>query len=333
MYEMLGICLSLAGVLVLTSLASALAVVLWRLSSRAAETWKASTRAQFLFLLRIGPSLAALLCVGGIFIPAYLANEPRHTGEIVTAKLGLVAAVSLYGIGCTLWRACATYIATRRLVRDWMRHAEPVRIEEVAIPVFRLRHQFPLIAIVGVWRPKLFIADQIFCSLNGEEISAAIAHEEAHLGAWDNVKRGLLRACRNYLTAVPLGRCLDRAWFGAAELAADEHAARSGPSVALDLASALVKVARLVPRGSSPVMLAGAALIAQDSGNIRSRVLRLTHLAAHPNCLTRTGNHGPNLAIGAGLSGLLLAAVLMVSSPSFLAAIHAVMECVVSALQ
>lgn len=333
MYELLAICLSLAGLLVIHTLALLLVIIFWRVSSRCAESWMPSIRAKFLFLLRITPGAVAVLCVGALFLPAYLSHEPRQTTEIVTAKLGVLAALSLYAIGFALWRLLAACLLTRRLIKNWLKYAEPAVINDVAIPAYRFQHPFPVIAIVGALRPRLFIANQIFQTLNGEEIIAAVAHERGHLVAGDNIKRGLLRYCRDLQTIMPLGRALDRAWIGATELAADEHAARDGASVALNLASALVKVARLAPPGGRPAALAGASLITQDLNSISARVLRLTQLATRSDGLSAAGFRLPNLAIGAGLSSLLIASIVMVYSTNFLAVIHSAMECVVSVFQ
>jgi Zn-dependent protease with chaperone function len=333
MYELLGICLSLAGLLVINSLASLLVAIFWRVISPLATSWSTSTRAQILFLLRIAPGLGAIMFVGVVFIPSYLANEPRHTTETVTAKLGLLAALSLYGIALASWRGFTTCLATRRLVRDWLKHAEPIQLENVSIPTFRVQHQFPVIAILGAIRPRLFIADQVFHSLAEEEISAAVAHENGHLVVGDNLKRGLLRACRNLLPIVSWGRSLEHAWVRTAESAADEYAASGGASVALDLASALVKVARLVPRGSMPATFAGASLITEDLGGIRARVLRLAQLATESKCPQRVDTHVLNLAVGACLSGLFMAVILTVYSSDRLAAIHTALESIVAALQ
>ena len=333
MYELLGICLSLFGLLAINSFGTLLVELVWRASARPVRSWSASNRARLLFLLRIAPGLGAMICVGALFIPAYLANEPHHTTEIVTVKLGLLAAASLYGIGVAVWRGFATCLVTRRLVGDWLKHAEPVPIENIKIPAFRFQHRFPVIAIVGAFRPRLFIADQIFHSLSGEEISAAVAHENVHLVACDNFKRGLLDACRNVLTIIPLARSLEGAWVKAAESASDEFAARGGASVALDLASALVKVARLAPRGRKPAIPAGASLIVENPGSIASRVFRLTQIAAESDYPRKTGTRILNLIMSVCLSGFLLAVILTVSSPAILARIHSVLECVVSALQ
>ncbi len=333
MYEMLGVCLSLAGFLVINILVSLLVAIFWRVISPIAASWPTSTRAQILFLLRIAPGLWAILLVGVLLIPSYLAHEPRHTTETVSARLGLLAAVSLYGIVLAACRGLLTCFATRRLIRDWLKYAEPIQLENVSIPTFRVQHQFPVIAILGATHPRLFVADQVFHSLDKEEISAAVAHENGHLLAGDNLKRGLLNACRGLLPISPLGRSLERAWAETAEAAADEYAAKGGGSVALDLASALVKVARLVPRGSTPATIAGASLITEDPGSIRARVLRLTQLAVQSKRPQRLDAHVFNLAMGACLSGLFVAVILTVYSSDRLAAIHSALEYVVAALQ
>ncbi len=333
MYVLLAICLSLIGLLTINSIASMLTAVLWRGVSPAAKNWSITTRAQFLFFLRVTPAFAAVLCVGSLFIPAYLANEPRQTAEIVTAKIGLLAAISLYGIGLSAWRRFGAYRATRRLVKDWLKCAEPVRIENVAIPAFRFRHRFPVIAIVGIFRPKLFIAGQIFEALSPEEISAAMAHENGHLAAGDNFKRGLMRACRDVLSGIPLGRTLDREWTEAAEMAADEQAAGQGAAVALDLASALVKVARLVPRGAHQAITAGACLIAEGQVSIRSRVLRLTQLAAESDGLRTRRPVTLDLTVGVCFSCLLVAAILTLCNSDLLTSVHSTLEYFVSVLQ
>jgi len=333
MYELLGICLSLAGLLAINSFGSLLAAAFWRGASQASRWMSASMRAQFLFLLRIAPGLAAILCVAALLIPSYLAHEPRDTGEIVTLELGLLAALSLYGVGLAMWRGVAARLATRRLVEDWLKHAEPLHIRGVAIPAFRFQHPFPVLAIVGAVRPRLFIAEQILRSLSEEEIAAAVAHENGHLASGDNVKRGLLRACRDTLAFIPFGRSLDRSWTRAAEAAADEYAAGAGASMALNLASALLKVARLAPGGARPAMLAGASLITEDLGNITSRVLRLTQLASDPGCSRRAHAAGWGLALGICLSVVLMAAILTYSVANPLTAIHEGLEYFVAALQ
>ncbi len=141
-----------------------------------------------------------------------------------------------------------------------------------------------------------------------------------------------MRICHNLLPVNLLGRALDRTWIETAELAADEHAARSGAPVALDLAGALVKVARLVPRDLKPAMFAGAFLIAQEIGCVRRRVLRLTQLALGGGDL-KPERYVSIGKLGACAFGFFLAVSFVVSIAGFSTTIHSALEWVVSMLQ
>ena len=111
----------------------------------------------------------------------------------------------------------------------------------------------------------MFIASQIFDSLNEQELQAAIAHEYGHLVARDNFKRTLMRVCRDLLV-FPFGRSLDNAWAENVESAADEYAAQTGGNLtAINLASALVKIARIVPNNSKPAMPSGTFLLTEQN--------------------------------------------------------------------
>src|SRR3989440_3017462 len=237
MYALLGLCLALATLLTVNALAALVVAGLWRgLLARWTRAWSAHARAQLLFALRLAPFALALLFVAALIVPSYLRYEPEATVEAVSLKLAALAAISIIGLALALWRGLIAWRTTRRLVADWLRHAEPITLPGVALPAFRVAHKFPVIAVVGALRPRLFVAQQLFDALSPLELSAALAHERGHLAARDNLKRTLLRACRDVLMIVPAGRTLDRAWAESVEAAADEHAAQTGDdATALDL--------------------------------------------------------------------------------------------------
>jgi bla regulator protein blaR1 len=328
-FELLGICLALAALLTLNALAALLASALWSAIRGRAEAWPAEARARLLFALRVFPPIIAVACVGALLLPAYITHEPRSAVEPVGLKLGVLAAISAAGLLLALWRGVAAWIATHRLIRNWLRLAEPVSLDRIT--AYRLRHQFPVIAIVGVIRPKLFIADQLFQTLTPEEMAAAIAHESGHLAARDNLKRAAMRCCRDALAIFPSGASLDRAWAEASEVAADEYAASGGKAVALDLASTLVKVARLAPPGVKPATPAMASLIFADADVIARRVRRLTQLATHDNfSLPKPAFKAWPWACFAAISA---SAILLASDPATLLAVHSLIEIAVSKLQ
>jgi len=334
MFEMLGLSLLLAALLTFNSIASLVIAGLWRVAGRTTKNWTAAARARLLFSLRILPALLAILTVTLLLVPSYLAYEPRHTGENVSFKLALLALLSALGIAVSICRGIATHRATRNLTSNWLRQGKPIRIPGIEIKSYQIQHAFPLIGIVGFVRPRLFIASQVLELLTPEEIAAAVAHENGHLKARDNLKRGLLQACRDALLIIPSGRLLDRSWSDASEEAADENAARRGNGAALDLASALVKIARIIPLGARPAMPAGVFLLGdEETKGIKSRVRRLIALATSER---QTGSRHyllTSLSVWGPASMLLIAFVLAATNPYLLSRVHYLIEHVVFELQ
>jgi beta-lactamase regulating signal transducer with metallopeptidase domain len=332
MYNLLGICLALTLLLAINSIASLAVAALWRSVASPSLKWPAAARARLLFGLRVFPTMEALVAVALLFIPSYLSYEPTRTGEVVTAKLGLLSILSAVAILLIIWRLVTSWHATHRLVANWRRHAKTIKIEGVSIPAYRVQHPFPVIAIVGVMRPRLFIAEQIFQSLSQDEIAAAILHEMGHLAARDNLKRWLICACRDLLAIVPAGRFLDREFIEATEAAADEFAARKGCSVALDLAAAIIRIARMVPNGARPTMPAGAFLVGERSSAIEGRVRRLTQIADGGNGGKDRRARVLNLITRSCLCALSAAVALAATSPNVLAALRRGIEQIVITL-
>jgi Zn-dependent protease with chaperone function len=326
MYFLLGLSIVLAALLVFNSCASLLGALLWKCFRPLTRDWLAASRVRILFLLRTFPAVAGITTVVLLLARAYLAHEPRANHESISLNLALLAFVSALGIGLALARGIATGSATARLKADWMLHAQPIELPGVSIPTYLIEHKFPVIAIVGVLRPRLFIASQVFQALASGELAAAIEHESGHVLAQDNLKRGLMRACRDALFIIPCGRSLDGAWAEASETAADEHAARAGASAALDLASALVKIARLIPPGLRPAMPAGAFLVGTDEiGGIKSRVRRLVQLANDTRDLQRVAIIG-RIPIWIPLALTVFIVAITANEPYVLSSVHAFIE-------
>lgn len=333
MYFLLGISLMLALLLVLNLLVSTAANVLWRLIAPTANGWTARRRAQIIFALRIFPFVAALLFVVAFLLPAYFLFEPHSSEEIVGVKLALLAFVSVIGVGIAACRVFGTWWRTRRLVANWLAHAEPIHIADVKIPVYRISHPFPVIAVVGTFRPRMFVANQIFASLDGEEFRAAICHEFGHLAARDNFKRTLMRISRDLLV-FPFGRSLDRAWSENIESAADEYAAQTGgKSAALNLASALLKIARIVPPNAKPAMPAGAFLIEAHTADVTWRVRYLLQLAETKIFPAKYRRFKLKNAFWLYTGGFLALVLLFATNYDILYKVHLTLEGVVRILQ
>ncbi|MCI0662386.1 MAG: M56 family metallopeptidase [Acidobacteria bacterium] len=328
---MLGIGISLAIFSAVDALASLLVLLLWRGIGNRLQSLPASFRANLFLSLRFLPVVATSLLVFAYVIPAYLIYEPRETTEKVSFKMAFLAAFSVVFLLLAACRFVSGQIATSCLVKNWLRNSEPVRDDRLRIPIYRLRHPFPVIAVTGILRRKLFIADQLFDLLSEAELTAAFAHEYAHLKARDNIKGALLHACCDFLTILPGGHALARAWIEASEIAADEDSARAGGEASLDLASALIKIARVVPENSQAAMPAGVSLIAGDSSAIALRVQRLTQMAtADPRAERSVGEWSCSR-----LYSIIIAMVVGLAAffPDLLSIFHEWIEVIVSAFQ
>jgi len=99
---------------------------------------------------------------------------------------------------------------------------------------------------------------------NGEEFREVLAHEAAHLAARDNLKLLLLTAVPDVLRWTPLGAALTARWRAAAECEADRSATGADRERRLALASALVKVARLLGDHQPPRPALGMPVAADD---------------------------------------------------------------------
>jgi len=333
LYLLLGTCLALSALLALNAFASVLAELAWRAVAPRVAHRSAAVRARLLFALRVSPPALAAALVFALLLPAYLLYEPHDTGERVGAKLLLLAAVSAAGVLLACWRVARTWLATRRLVGDWMRHAEPFTAEGASVPAYRIRHRFPVIAVIGVLRPRLFIATQIFDALTPGELASALAHERGHVEARDNLKRAVLQAGQDALLVLaPLGRSLRREWQRESELAADEFAASAGPAAALDLASTIVKISRLIPAGATPTLPAGAHLLGEADDGLSQRVRALLRLASSPEHARASKSLRARRPLLVALGLCLCAAAPLLAHPEVLKATHDAIERIVEHL-
>ena len=335
MYTFLGITLVLALLLTINATATMLAAGFGRLFRPLLRKCSARTRAEILFVMRIGPPVLAIIAVAVFMIPSYLVYEPQKTNESVSWKLGLLATLSAIGVGLAVWRGLRSWLATRSLLREWLATSTRVQLEAITVPTFILQHSFPIIAVVGAIRPRLFIASHVFESLSHEELGAALAHEYGHLAARDNFKRSIMRVSRAALLIIPCGRSLDRAWSEASESAADEYAAQKSSLVALNLASALVRIARMIPKGQRhilPASVSGFLANSNDARGVKGRVSRLVELAtAEPDLLVSNASL-VRFVPWFILTLMVVVAVTIESRPQVLAGVHHLVEQVVVVL-
>jgi Zn-dependent protease with chaperone function len=270
-FAALGAALLLAVHLVVsTALSLLVALALPRFEARPGGS--PARRASTLLCFGLLPALSGLAVALGLALPAWLVHEPRGTNETAGPVLVALAAAGASLVAGRVGAALLDQWRTWRLVRRWSATGRP--LAGLPLPATRIPHEFPVAAVFGLARARLFLADRLLQALSKDELDGVVAHEAAHRAARDNLRRLLLRASPDLLAFTGAGARLRRAFEEAAEAAADRRAcARVSPLV---LARALLKVASLVPPGQR--LDAAVAALHRD-GALSSRVRAL--VAAH----------------------------------------------------
>jgi len=285
------------------------------------------------FVLRVLPLTIALVLALGILLPAYILYEPAESGEVVGWTLLVPAILGAAGIVVALSRAAIRWRATRVILRQWLSRSVPISPPIAGLEAYRLSYDLPIVAIVGCFRPKLFVADCVFESLGTSETAAAIAHERAHLVAHDNFKNAVARLGSDTLAPLLVSGTLQTEWMQASEEAADDLACNRDKNIALDLASALIKVARIAPAGVRLPFSGGMAF--SEPATVAHRVERLARSEWNAR-----GNPGRakilatrNVVLAALTVVAAVFALQLAMTSSGLARVHLFIEMVVSKLQ
>lgn len=242
---------------------SALVALAWR-----AGLERARATSLDLLALRLLPAAGALLIALTVVLPAFLSFEPRHEQEAAGPwlwVLAMLAAAALVGGIRRGWHA----VRAARALLKCCRAAPP---GAGTGPVVHLVDSAePLVAVIGAWRPCIVATESVRAACSGEEFSAVLAHEAVHLAAWDNLKLLLLLAAPDALALTPLATVLEERWRAAAECEADQRATGGDRERRLALASALIKVARLVRSGAAKQRTLAMPVAADDVvGRVRA---------------------------------------------------------------
>jgi Zn-dependent protease with chaperone function len=225
--------------------------------------------AAFWLTLRLLPATASAVFVGVLFVPSYWRYEPRAV-EDLDVTLAVLAFATLVLVCAAAMRGWSAWRRASRRTRAWLRVARPLHVGG-AIPAYELPIDAPMMALVGVLRPRLIVTRGVVSALTIDELRAGLAHEIGHLRARDNLKRLLMVAAPDLLAATRAAAAIQARWASAAEHEADRAAGGDSESRCA-LASALVKVAKLTPV-STPIAEPISTLV--DGGDIASRVQRL----------------------------------------------------------
>jgi Zn-dependent protease with chaperone function len=262
MFLIRGLVVSLGIFFLIYATASVLLAALWRMGLNKKLN---NCGPNLLFALRMLPLVIACTFVCFFTIPSFLFLEPKSANE---ATGWFASALACGGEVVLIIGSCNAFLAwwkASRFVSAVTATSEPLDAS-ADVPVFKTSGRSPALIVAGVHRPALLVSERALEVLEEPEMRAAIDHELAHVRSRDNLKKLLLHTC-----AFPFLYSVDRAWLQAAEIAADDRAALNEKS-AVDLASALLKIARLGFRTKMPDL----AMSLVPSGNsLETRVARL----------------------------------------------------------
>ncbi len=277
-----------------------LALVVMMISSsvlRYATRLRSSTGAQLLFVLRVFPITLSVSAVLAFCIPSYLRFE--HDAKESTSLACLLLAVA----GLTVLTNCGIRIFRALVLSRKLR-------ENLSV--------FPAFGLVGIFRPRIFVSPNVHRALTPTQMEVAILHEAAHCSAHDNLKRLAIIASPRLLPFTEFHKAIETHWARLAECAADESAVANEPCRAIDLADALLRVARLSSSHSRAISA------------ISTLVARQEDLAYRIEILLNLSYKEPTISYTPRLQALLATALLVFIVVPFLPAvqyiIHRAME-------
>ena len=151
-----------------------------------------------------------------------------------------------------------------------------------------LRRRVPVraAAVVGLFRPRIIVADQFRRSIDAQALAAAVAHETAHIHHRDPLRLWLAQLATDLQW--PSQRAAERlrTWIGTVEFARDDDARRQGVEGA-DLAAAILAAVRLQAGSSALPSLSGDALTLRVASGVCSAANRQTSRSGSPKSALR----------------------------------------------
>lgn len=278
MFYLLCLCLVLAVMFIIFVLATFTSLPALRVLLAYRHRVGARTAANLLFIFRAWPLVLGMVASLGLALPAFLEFEPSSTREMPGPVLLLMAGLGLFIVIGMTWRIVQIVWVTVSLQRRWLKKSRPLDVSFKGIPVFCVEDSASLVAVAGIFSPRVFISRDVANVLNTEELNAALSHELAHVNSNDNLRQFLLKVMPKP-RFLPFLSDMDSLWSSTSEVAADERAIAKGASP-LDLSSALVKVGRLsVQRRST--LLAASHLVDGCNSATHMRAGHLRDLLEH----------------------------------------------------
>ena len=258
-----------------------------------------------LLMLRLAPTAAGLVFVATVFLPAHWLFESPGTPETFGFVLLTVAFTTVALSVRALIRGVSVTVRSASLQRSL--RGRPMTSAGRDTDILEIDGLSGL-TVAGIFSTTILVGASARQALSDAELDVALAHEQAHRRAWDNLKRLAIFCAPDVLGFSEAGRQLERTWNAAVECFADARAVAGDRMRAVNLASALVRVARLADRSQDRLDSIVWSPFHQK-GLLEMRVRRLVDGALEPRAVSRRVASLAAALIVTTLAALWLAAV------------------------
>jgi len=321
-YILIGISMVITAAMLTSFVFSAGLSVLWPLLKRVARKLSAAAESRFWFTVGLAPAMAGLWVALLIAGPSYIIHEPRNGEESMGLPLIALTLFALTLFAVSLSGCVAVFVKAWKVSDLLRKHSHRLDLPDVANEIYELPETSNTFTVVGVFHPTMFVSRAVLNALNAVELSSVLAHELAHMRSQHNGLTLILRfACQ--LSGNPVFiRLVHSEWVQAIELEADAAAIHS-PEDALELGSALVKVARL-PLVVSAATGAGCDFVDTTCNSALGR--RIGYLRAAAAGEIRTSRTLVIRVIELAVCGIFPAVIGIASTPAILSRAHNALE-------
>jgi Zn-dependent protease with chaperone function len=318
-YALRLLCLCLASFFLVNAAVGLATSLASRAVIQIAESMRPRSATRFLFGVRVLPCALGVGVVLLLCVPSYLWLEPPASSERIgwaCLTLALLGAACWFGSVTRVARALA---ASVRFRRAWQDAGCTILLLGESSEAVILDKDAPLLALVGLLRPRLIVSKALLRSLSLEELRLALQHENAHRDSRDNLKRLVLLLAPAPIPFLRGFSSLEQSWARFSEWAADDEAVRGDSQRALSLAAALLRVARL---GAAPRLSFLHTSLCADDHDLSARVERLLRIQPIPS---KPHASARSFAIGSSL-GMVFCAGILLAWPATLSSVHRLLE-------
>jgi len=296
---------------------SLVVAIVWRTRAIAPTDLPPTVRARRLLQLRLVPSLAAAAITLLVVMPAFVIFEPPSAEEDIGPVFALLAFVAVAQLSIAAITAARSAWLTQRVARAWLHTSRAIDGHQSAgLRAFAVESPSPMVALVGVFNPRLIASSSVINACSAEEIACIAGHERGHFDARDNLKRWIVASLPDMLRWTPVHHEIVDAWHHAAEDAADDATTGGEALARAELAALLLKVVRLAP---APSWHAAVVSPFVEQRGLERRVRRLLRPELEPPAPLAIV---PLIGLGVMLSAIVAA----MSSPATLKAIFVTLE-------